>query len=217
MRSRIPPTLLDRLVPRCDATRVEHRVIHAPPSAVYDAVLEADFLDAVRRSAPVRLLFGLRASLERVVAALRGRRPAAPPPPATLRLIDLTTTGEWVLLGEDPPTEIAFGVIGRFWSGETRWERTTDVGFAAFNTRGFAKIGCNFVLRPAGEGSTLLTYEARTVATDPASRRAFLRYWRVVSPFVGIVMRAQLGVIAKNVERELLLRSGASRVQERIV
>ena len=62
-----------------------------------------------------------------------------------------------------------------------------------------------------------LTYEARTAATDAASRRGFQRYWRVVAPFVGIVMRAQLSVIARNVAREMTQRSGAVRVPEHIV
>lgn len=38
-----------------------------------------------------------------------------------MRLADMPTHGDWVLLGEDPPHEIAFGAIGRFWAGETVW------------------------------------------------------------------------------------------------
>jgi len=34
-----------------------------------------------------------------------------------------------------------------------------------------------------------------------ASRRGFLRYWRFVSPMVGVVMRSTLSVIARNVEQ----------------
>jgi hypothetical protein len=48
-----------------------------------------------------------------------------------------------------------------------------------------------------GSHRTLVSYEARTAATDPASRRAFLRYWRVVSPGVGVVMRSLLRVVAR--------------------
>ena len=35
----------------------------------------------------------------------------------------MTTHGEWVLLGKDPPHEVAFGVVGRFWSGDTSWQQ----------------------------------------------------------------------------------------------
>ena len=44
-----------------------------------------------------------------------------------MRLADMPTHGDWVrvLLGEDPLHEIAFGVVGRFWAGETVWRRST--------------------------------------------------------------------------------------------
>jgi hypothetical protein len=211
------PTLLDRLVPQFDATRVEHRVIHAPPTLVYNAVLEADFLDAVRRNSAVRLLFGLRASIERLLGLFRPHRRSGDAAPASLRLIDLSARGEWVRLAEDAPREIVFGAVGRFWAGETKWMHINATEFPVMRDAGYARIGCNFVLRPAGVGATLLSYEARTVATDAASRRGFLRYWRLVAPFVGVVMRAQLGVIARNVSNEMTQRSGAVRVPEHIV
>ncbi len=43
-----------------------------------------------------------------------------------------------------------------------------------------------------------LTYEARTQAVDEDARRGFLRYWRLVSPGAGLVMRAQLAVVAEH-------------------
>jgi hypothetical protein len=52
-------------------------------------------------------------------------------------------------------------------------------------------------LRSYGRQRTLLSYEARTQATDEAARRAFLRYWSLVSPGVGVVMRSALAVIAQ--------------------
>jgi hypothetical protein len=103
-----------------------------------------------------------------------------------------------VRLGEAPPHEVAFGGVGRFWSGETRWEQIDAAEFASFARPGLAKIACNFWLRPYGASRTLASYEARTQATDDEARRAFLRYWHAVSPGVGVVMRAQL----KSVERQ---------------
>jgi hypothetical protein len=100
-----------------------------------------------------------------------------------------------VVLGKDWPNEVAFGAIGRFWNGETRWIGTDAGEFAAFDSPGFAKIGCSIYLRALTGGRTLVTYEARTRATDKHSRRAFLRYWRVVAPFVGIVMTALVKTI----------------------
>jgi len=187
--------LLDDLLPEYDATRIEHRVIDAPIAAAYAATLDADFLRAARENPAVHTLFAVRGAAERMVGSMRGVSAAAPPGPDRLRLADLPEEGEWIRLGEDPPQEIAFGVIGRFWDGVTAWERIDTDGFRSFDRPGFARIACNFSLRPYGAGRTLVSYEARTRATDPRSRAAFLRYWRAVAPGVGLVMRAQLAVI----------------------
>lgn len=185
--------LLDDVMATWDATRREHRIVDAPPDAVYAAVRHADFLDAVRGNPAAKAMFAVRAALERIVGGGETDKPAEP---EHLRLDELSAHGDWVLLGEDQPNEIAFGVIGRFWGGETKWEQIDAADFAAFDRTGFAKIGCNVSLRPYGT-RTLVSYEARTLATDDDSRRAFLRYWRVVSPFVGFIMRSMLRVIER--------------------
>ena len=60
----------------------------------------------------------------------------------------------------------------------------------AFDRPGFAKIACNFSLRPYGDWHALVSYECRTKGTDPGSTRAFLRYWRALSPLIGFVLGA---------------------------
>ena len=188
--------ILEGLLPRYDAARAEHRVIPGAMDAVYDAVWNADFMEAWRGSPAVRFLFAARSLGERAVAAV-GRRPhSEPPAPESMRLADMPTRGEWVLLGTDPPREIAFGAVGRFWAGETSWEEIDADGFRGFDRPGFAKLACNFSLRSYGEGHTLVSYECRTLATDAEARAGFLRYWRPLSPFIGVVLRAQLGVVA---------------------
>jgi hypothetical protein len=184
-------------MPDYDASRIEHRVIDGPTAVVFEATLHADFLDAVRRSRTVRGLFALRAAGERMAAAARRSPLVNPPEPAALRLADLPEHGEWVRLGKDPPNEFAFGVIGRFWGGTTTWKQIDSSAFTSFESPGYAKIVADLSLRPYGRHRTLLSYEARTQATDEAARRAFLRYWTLVSPGVGVVMRSALAVIAQ--------------------
>lgn len=190
--------LIDRLAPNADGVRTEHAIVAGAPDAVYPCVVEADFVRAVNENRAVRSLVALRSGAERVLAAVRGREPVASPPADVLRLRDLPDEGEWVLLGEDRPAEIAFGAIGRFWGGETSWEPIRSADFELFNRPGFAKIACAFSLRRYGAARTLLSYEARTTAIGEEARRGFCRYWRVVSPFVGVVMRSQLRVIARD-------------------
>jgi hypothetical protein len=192
----VEPMLIERALSGYDAARVEHAVVPGDVAAVYAAVLRADFIQAWLESPAVRVLFGARSLGERALSAVRRRPFAEPPAPASLRLADMTEHGEWVLLGEDPPHEVAFGTIGRFWSGETVWEEIDAREFGTFDRPGFARIACNFSVRPYGRAHSLVSYECRTQATDPAARRAFLRYWRPLSPFIGVVLRAQLRVVA---------------------
>lgn len=190
--------LLDELVPEWDATRIEHRVVAAPRTVVYAAARALDFLDVPREIPAVRSLFAVRAAGERTLAAVRGRPLAPTEVPATMRLSDLAETGEWVSLGDEADAEIAFGAIGRFWAGETAWRRSEAAAFAAFAEPGYARIGCNLSFRDYGD-RTLVSYEARTVATDEVARTAFLRYWWVVGPFVGVVMRGTLRLLDRSV------------------
>ena len=191
------PMLLDALMPELDATRVEHRVIDGDQALVYEAVMAADFIRAWRDNAAVRTLFAARAAAEQVLTRVLGHEPGAPAAaPDSMRLADLSAHGQWVRLGEDPPHEIVFGVVGRFWAGETVWEEIDAAEFAGFSRPGFARIACNFSLRPYGGARTLVSYEARTRATDERARSGFLRYWRAASVGAGVVMRSQLAIVA---------------------
>lgn len=114
-----------------------------------------------------------------------------------MTLAGMDTRGPYVLLGEDPTREIAFGMIGRFWAGETHWEEFEASEFESFARPGLARIACSLSFRPYGARRTLVSYETRTQATDERARRAFLRYWRVAGPLAGVVLRAQLEVIAR--------------------
>jgi hypothetical protein len=193
------PLMLDWLLPEFDATIVEHQVMEGDPESIYRAVTSVDMAEIPNTYTAVRLLFAARGAAERLVNALLGRTTPAPVPEGALRLCDMPEHGDWVKLAEDPPDEFAFGVVGRFWGGETVWETIDADQFVAFDQPGFAKIGCSISVRPYGSARTLVSYEARTQALDPESRRHLLRYWRVVRPGVAIVMRAFLHAVAKEV------------------
>jgi hypothetical protein len=165
-RSASEPMLIDRLMPAYDAVRAEHRIVPGDIATVYAATRSADFIRAWRESVAVRLLFAARGLSERAVSLLARREYREPPPPESMRIADMPTHGDWVLLGEDPPHEIAFGVVGRFWAGETVWAQIDAADFEAFTEPGFGKIACNFSLRAYGSDRTLVTYECRTLATD---------------------------------------------------
>ena len=81
------------------------------------------------------------------------------------------------------------------------WQPIDASSFTSFDSPGYAKIAASLSRRPYGDGRTLLSYEARTRATDETARGAFLRYWTFVSPGVGFVMRSLLALIAREARR----------------
>jgi hypothetical protein len=193
------PLMLDWLLPDFDATIVEHRIVDGDPESIYRAVASVDMVEIPKSYPAVRALFAARGVAERLVNALLGRPAPTLEADGPMRLGDLPNHGDWVKLADDPPRECAFGVVGRFWGGETVWMTIDAADFVAFERPGYAKIACSVSLRPYGSVRTLVSYEARTQALDPHSRTMFLRYWWVVRPGVAIVMRAFLQAVANDV------------------
>ena len=139
-----------------------------------------------------------------------GRPPVDPPTPlanalaiylqipeARLVIADGGLPG-WLVLGESG-REFTFGAVGRFWTPIIIWRDVAQGEFAAFDEPGWGKIAANFVVTTQGAG-TVLGYECRTATTDPVARRRFLRYWWLVRPFVGHIMRAALKSIKADAE-----------------
>jgi len=189
--------LIDEVMPEFDAIRTEHLIVDMPVDRAWDATLDADFIETATSSKLVRGLFALRTAGEKAVQAVTRRDPEPVPEPESMRLRDMSEQGDWIRLATDPPNEIVFGVIGRFWAGETAWRQIDPELFRSFDEPGFARIAANFSLRKYGSGRTLISYECRTRATSDDARRGFMRYWRPLNPFIGMVLRAQLRLIAR--------------------
>lgn len=190
--------LIDEVLPSYDVTRVDTVVVAAPADAVYRAAVEVDLVRVVADAPLLRVLFAVRGVPDRL-RRLAGR--AGPPPEvATMRLADLPEEGEWVRLAEEPGREIVFGAAGRFWNGPIEWQRITPAAFAGFAAPGSARIAADLAVHPLGDDRVLLTYEARTAATDAAARRGIRRYWKVLSPAIGVVLRGVLRAVQRRAE-----------------
>jgi len=188
--------LLDEAMPTADATISEHIVVQADGATTFAAARDVDFL-RVRTPMLVAAMW-----VRGMPARITHHAEVVPP---TLVLNEETMPG-WILLGQRPDEEIAFGAVGVFWTPKIEWRPTIRDEFPNFAEPGFGKIACNFSVRHYGEGSTLLSYECRTVTTDAASRRAFTRYWQLIRPFVAHIMRATVRTIRDDAER----RTGAA-------
>ena len=183
--------LIDSAMPSCDTVIAEHIVVAADPATTFAAASALDLLTV--RSPLLNLSMWLRG----LPARLSGQ--AAPPMPKLVIGADMGLPG-WTFLGQRPDRELAFGAVGRFWQPVIEWRDIAVADFRAFDEPGWGKIAANLSVRPYGASATLLTYECRTVTTDPDSRRRFLRYWRLIRLFVGHVLLVTLRQIAENAE-----------------
>jgi hypothetical protein len=105
----------------------------------------------------------------------------------------------FVLLDERPGEELLIGVAGKFWRPSGNIVRVSADEIRAFTRPGFAVATWNFAL--AEEGThTVLSTETRVRCTDEASRRSFLRYWRIVGPFSALIRVELLKSIRRAVE-----------------
>ena len=179
--------LIDRFLPRYDVTYVCETSVDSPPDEAYTAIRETNLSDPV-----VDALFAVR--------GLRGGKPSPP----TQQKVTFGNVAHvwpgWVALAEEPGAELVVGSVGRFWRKDYGGRPVTAEQFGPFNEPGYAKLALSLAVRPAGPG-TILRYEARTATTDAAARRTFRRYWRIIAPGVGLVMRRALRRIKTESER----------------
>lgn len=188
--------VIDRAMPRYDASIAEHAIVNAAPAATFAAAHGLDFL---RVHTPV-----LDAAMW--VRGLPARATGnVPPLPPRLVLGEGDPLPGWLLLGEREGRELAFGAVGRFWQPRIEWREVGRDEFSSFDEPGWGKIAANFAVVAYGSRAALLTYECRTVTTDDESRRRFLRYWSIIRPFVGHIMRATVRTIREHAESQ---RSG---------
>jgi hypothetical protein len=196
-RDRPEPAQIDRFLADYDAVSRRHRVVDATAEETYDAMLRLDLTDV---GPVVDTLGALRALPERVGVWLDGRETDGKA--ASIRFGDLPTRGDWIRLADVPGEEFVFGAVGTVWRPSIEWVELSADAFGPFDRPGYAKIVAGFSFRPYGRSRTLVTYEARTAGTDATATRWFGRYWRVVGPFVGVLLGRVLRRIAAEAEAE---------------
>ena len=169
----------DDFLPVYDVSDEVAIAVAADPKTVWDALLEADLLEVGKRVPLAGVLGALRMLPELVSHLLHGERP--PQAPESMRLRDLAKPspdqGGWILLGERPGEEIAFGLVGKFWRPVIQYRQVAADGFRDFDEPGYAKTIYDLSVRPLPDGGSLLSGLMRTATTDEHARRWFRRYW----------------------------------------
>lgn len=187
----LAPALIDGWMPRWDAVERHSCVVRAPVERIWPLLRTMDF----RRSASIRGLFALRSLPALLSPGGKHRKGLGYDLDALLR-------SGFVLLEVREGAEVLLGVVGRFWTPAGGIERVTPAEFAAWERPGFARGVWSFTATPSADGAhTTVATETRVQCTDAESRRSFLRYWRFVGPFSGLIRREMLRAIRNAAER----------------
>lgn len=190
--------LLDRIMPEYEFGSKHRIVVNAPPGRT---------LEAAERATPgemplVRLLFALK-SLPATLTRKRGlpTRRASP-------LLGQMLASGFVPLAREPGLEVVAGVVAAPWKVGGSPVPISDIEeFVAFDEPGYMKGAMNFCAVPRG-GRTELRTETRVLTTDPASQRAFRRYWRIIRPGSGLIRRSWMRAAKRRTEHDALPRAG---------
>jgi hypothetical protein len=177
---------LDDLVPMTDHVTRQSRWIAAPPSVVWEELHQARLT-----SLPVTLvLSGVRALPVLLTGKWRGRLDRT-----FLDVVPLP------VLSSEPPSAVVFGGLLQAWrlTGGERPPALDASGVRTWSEPGWVKVGMEFRLTPS-IGGTELSSETRVVATDPATRRRFARYWLVVRPGSSAIRWELLTAVALKAE-----------------
>jgi hypothetical protein len=189
-----PPTaeqddaLLQRFMPVYDVVERHHIAVAAPAAVTLAAAREVDLFD----NAVVRAVIGAR-------ELLLGASPV-PRPQARGFLAEMQAMG-WVILAATPE-EIVGGAVTRPWEANVTFRGVAPEEFASFAEPDYVKIAWTLRADATSETTSIFRTETRAIATDPAARARFRRYWSFISPGTFLIRRMMLGPIKAAAERQ---------------
>jgi hypothetical protein len=173
-------SLAEEFLPVYDVSDAVATTVEADRETSWQALLDVDLLRLGREAPLVGLLGALRVLPDVFGHLLHGERPAKAP--ESMRLRDLPSIpmyeGGWIMLGEHPGEEIAFGLVGKFWRPVIEFAPIASAEeFLSFDQPGFGKTVYDLSAQQIGDRRTLLSGLMRTATTDEHARRWFRRYW----------------------------------------
>jgi hypothetical protein len=189
--------LLDRFMPVYEIVERHHIRVAAPAAVTLAAAREQDLLQLPL----VRPIFKAR---EIVLRATPDNRPQP------RGIVAATLALGWGILADVPEREIVVGAVTRPWEPNVIFHALLPDEFATFGEPGFVKIAWTLRADPIDGEKSVFRTETRAVATDPAARARFRRYWAFASPGIALIRRLSLGPLAREAER----RARGGRLQK---
>ena len=169
--------LIDEFLPSFDFSEHHSIVVNAGLEKVYNSVRNLNF----KSSGITKMLFHLRGL------------------PISATSLDGLQQMGFVLLGEQLNHEIVLGIVGKFWTFSGCIQPLTLKNFRDFETPGYAKSVWSFALSASSPGVTVLSTETRILCLGTTSLAYFRLYWFFVRPFSGLIRKAVLRSIKRQV------------------
>jgi hypothetical protein len=183
---------LDRFMPVYDVVERHHVQVAAPADITFAAACEQDLM-----ALPVvRAIFKAR-------EVVLGSEPDATQRPRGL--LALTTSLGWGVLAETPGREIVMGAVTQPWQANVVFRAVPPDEFGAFDEPDYVKVVWTLRVDAIGANDSVFRTETRAVATDPAARAKFRRYWSFLSPGIILIRRASLKPLRAAAERRARL------------
>ena len=183
--------MIERYMPAYDVRDFHELRVRAPVDTAYDELRSVN----LERSWIIRTLFGLRTLPARIMGK-------APPPQKYGTFLEQALAIGWVILEETPGRDLVAGAVTQPWVANVRFRGLPANEFVQFAEPGFTKIAWSMAARPVADEQTILSMETRVLATDPASRRKFRRYWFFVSPGVRLIRWIALRMVRRELHRK---------------
>jgi hypothetical protein len=180
--------LLDKFIPVYEVVERHHVHVAAPSAVALSAACDMD----LSQSAVIRGIFKGR-------ELILGSHPDSVRRPQTL-LAWARELG-WALLAEIPDREVVLGAVTCPWLPNPVFQSIPAQEFASFHEPGHAKIVWTLRADPISATESVARTETRVVTTDQAARKAFRRYWSLVSPGVESIRWVSLRLVKREAER----------------
>jgi hypothetical protein len=190
--------LLDEFIPAYEVVERHHVRVAAPAALALAAACDMD----LAQSAIIRGIFRGR-------ELILGAQPDKVRSPRTL-LAWAKELG-WAVLAEIPDREVVLGAVTRPWDANPEFRPLPPQEFAGFHEPGYAKIVWTLRADPINATESVARTETRVTTTDQAARKAFRRYWSLVSPGVEVIRWVSLRLVKREAEGRIRRRQATVR------
>jgi hypothetical protein len=180
--------LLDQFMPHYEVVERHDVQVDAPADVTFAVACEMNLFD-----------------LPLARAIFRGRElilGATPARPYSRGLVDEMQAIGWRRLAEVPGREVVMGAVTKPWEANPTFRGLPPEVFATFDEPDYVKIAWTLRADADGTDRSVFRTETRAVATDPAARARFRRYWAWLSPGIILIRWASLRPLKRAAERQ---------------